>query len=262
MNIAIANQPQGGSTLADLVFEDGKKAVTNSLKVAKAFHKRHDNVIRDIENLGCSEEFALLNFEESLYETGGKQQKYYLIKRDGFAFLCMGFTGKEAAKFKEDFIAAFNKMEAALRSGFANKASIQDKFMKDCKFFSFMDSQSAKVLKKANERVIAEAGVDVLADYGWSPSEHGLVGRFWEYYDHISRNCDLNHSNHPDREIAVNLAQFEAECKKAGLDPINYQGLRHSITSSETHKYLRTAAVYSRLEKRTIRCWIFVRMAE
>lgn len=42
----------------------GGKPTTTSLDVAKHFRKRHDNVLRDIKNLECPEDFALLNFEE------------------------------------------------------------------------------------------------------------------------------------------------------------------------------------------------------
>lgn len=35
----------------------------------------------------------------------------YEITRDGFVFLCMGFTGAAAAQWKERYINAFNQME-------------------------------------------------------------------------------------------------------------------------------------------------------
>ncbi len=40
----------------------------------------------------------------------------FRITRDGFTFLCMGFTGKEAARWKEAYINAFNQMELALKA--------------------------------------------------------------------------------------------------------------------------------------------------
>jgi len=94
---------------------------TNSLTVAQKFGKRHDNVMRDIKNLECSADFRLLNFEETFREVPGPNnsiQKQPLVEmtRDGFTFLAMGFTGKEAAAWKERYIAAFNQMEAALRA--------------------------------------------------------------------------------------------------------------------------------------------------
>ena len=42
-----------------------EKVIVTSLDVAETFGKRHDNVLRDIQSLGCSAEFRLLNFEES-----------------------------------------------------------------------------------------------------------------------------------------------------------------------------------------------------
>lgn len=41
--------------------------VVSSLDVAETFGKRHDNVLKDIRELDCSDEFRLLNFEESTY---------------------------------------------------------------------------------------------------------------------------------------------------------------------------------------------------
>ncbi len=38
---------------------------TTNRKVAEVFGKEHKNVLRDIENIGCSENFRTLNFEVS-----------------------------------------------------------------------------------------------------------------------------------------------------------------------------------------------------
>lgn len=72
------------------------------------FEKRHDNVVRDIRNLDCSEEFRLLNFEESSYTNlQGHRQACFNMTRDGFVFLVMGYRGKKAASFKEAYIKRF-----------------------------------------------------------------------------------------------------------------------------------------------------------
>jgi len=101
----------------DLVRFHDDHATTTSLLVAEKFGKHHRNVVRDIEKLECSEQFSLLNFEQRkfTYTTGKGQVREavcYEMTRDGFAFLAMGFTGKEAAFWKEQFIAAFNALEA------------------------------------------------------------------------------------------------------------------------------------------------------
>lgn len=102
--------------MKELITIKKDKAVTSSLKVAEMFHKRHDNVIRDIRELDCSEEFRLLNFEESKYKNEQKHfQPMYYMTKDGFTFLVMGYRGKKAAGFKEDYIKAFNLMEKTLK---------------------------------------------------------------------------------------------------------------------------------------------------
>lgn len=89
------------------------RAMATSLAVALFFGKRHDNILRDIENLDCSPEFSRLNFEESKYkDERGKFQPMYRMTRDGFTFLVMGFRGKKAAAYKEAYIKQFNEMES------------------------------------------------------------------------------------------------------------------------------------------------------
>ena len=111
------------ATIAPIVTIINGTPVTTSLDIAQRFNKRHDNVVRAIENLksDCPAEFHLLNFEEVIREyengKGGTQQApAYKITRDGFTLLAMGFTGKRALQFKLAYIAAFNAMEAQLHS--------------------------------------------------------------------------------------------------------------------------------------------------
>ena len=92
------------------------QAVTSSLKVAEMFRKEHKHVLRDIKNLDCSEEFAKSNFGLSKYkDSTGKFNPMYYMTKDGFTFLVMGYRGKKAAGFKEDYIKAFNLMENTLK---------------------------------------------------------------------------------------------------------------------------------------------------
>lgn len=90
------------------------KLVTTSLKVAEAFGRLHKNVIRAIENVDCSDEFASAHFlaHVELVQAGAvkRESKVYQITKDGFMFLVMGFTGKKAAQIKEAYINAFNAM--------------------------------------------------------------------------------------------------------------------------------------------------------
>lgn len=99
-----------------LVIMNNQQAVTTSLSVAENFNKRHDNVLRDIENLKKD----VLTFEEMFYESEtpdayNRMRKTYYMNRDGFTLLAMGFNGKEALQFKLKYIQAFNQMEQKLK---------------------------------------------------------------------------------------------------------------------------------------------------
>ena len=92
-------------------------AKVNSVMVAKMFEKRHDDVLRSIRNLDCSEGFRLRNFAESSYRNEqGKKQPCFNMTRDGFVFLAMGYRGKKAAQFKEAYIKRFNQMEQFIQT--------------------------------------------------------------------------------------------------------------------------------------------------
>ena len=111
----------------ELVAVVGGKPVVSSKDIADKFGKVHRNVMRDIANLDCSDSFRMLNFEQSSYTSKqNKVLKCYMMTRDGFAFLCMGFTGKEAAQWKEAYINAFNRMESALIGGTSVMQSLSE----------------------------------------------------------------------------------------------------------------------------------------
>lgn len=93
--------------------------MVSSRAVAQRFGKLHNNVLRDIENLQCSQQFTELNFELSYYHEGKGKYKEVLMTRDGFTFLAMGFTGKKAAQWKEQYITAFNQMETYIKDQLA-----------------------------------------------------------------------------------------------------------------------------------------------
>lgn len=100
----------------DLVIMKSKQALTTSLKVAEKFKKNHKDVMKSIRNL-TAQNCAVKNmFVESTYvNSRGQEQPMYYMNRDGFTLLAMGFTGKEAVKFKLEYIEAFNKMENFIR---------------------------------------------------------------------------------------------------------------------------------------------------
>lgn len=97
--------------------------VADSLEVAERFGKSHKNVLQTIDKLvtNLAAEFSATNAEPesyfipSDYQNRGKTYKKYLLTRDGFSLLVMGFTGPAALHWKLLYIEAFNKMEQTLR---------------------------------------------------------------------------------------------------------------------------------------------------
>lgn len=109
-------------TMNNLVFKgQNNKALTNSLLVAEKFGKEHQHILRDIRNLigGMSNFGETPYFVETSYihEQNGREYPMYVMNRDGFTLLAMGFTGEKALKFKLDYINAFNQMEETIKSG-------------------------------------------------------------------------------------------------------------------------------------------------
>lgn len=77
--------------------------------------------MRDIEtliaNIGGAQNCADLFIEAEYQHPQNKQfYKEYLLTRDGFSLLVMGFTGSKALEWKLKYIEAFNKMEQALKN--------------------------------------------------------------------------------------------------------------------------------------------------
>lgn len=80
--------------------------------IAKNFGKLHKDVLESIRKILAAENSATKFFLESTYENRGKQYPEYLMNRDGFSLLVMGF---KAMNWKIKYIEAFNEMEQQLK---------------------------------------------------------------------------------------------------------------------------------------------------
>ena len=96
-----------------LTERDGK-AVVSSRDIARVFEKEHRRVLQDVRTIAENDlVWGLHNFVQSAYTNEqNKSQPEYLITRDGFTLLVMGYTGEKAMRFKKAYIAAFNEMES------------------------------------------------------------------------------------------------------------------------------------------------------
>lgn len=98
------------------------KPIVSSRHVSEVFAKEHSKILRSIANItesksGLSQDFTDRNFVDSEYkDSTGRKLPEYLLTRDGFVMLVMGFTGKKAMQFKEAYIKAFNEMEQYIQA--------------------------------------------------------------------------------------------------------------------------------------------------
>lgn len=112
------------STMEVGLTAEGQPAVRSDI-LAYHFKRNHKNVLRDIGKLRgkCPILFFQLNFEPVEYtDSKGEKRPAYLLTRDGFSLLVMGFTGVEAVHWKIRYIDAFNTLEAAARENQAELA--------------------------------------------------------------------------------------------------------------------------------------------
>ena len=117
---------------------ENNQALTNSLLVAEKFGKEPNDVVRAIDNLlqnadnECTAKVRNMfaEYTEDVPQPNGgvKSARRFVMNRDGFTLLAMGFTGKRALKFKLEYIAAFNEMEQIIGGGgYARLADLEQR---------------------------------------------------------------------------------------------------------------------------------------
>lgn len=98
----------------DLVKVIEGQVVVDSREVAKNFGKAHGDVLKSVDVLVRENSLTKNMFYEDSREYRGQQFRYFVMNRDGFSLLVMGFTGSKALEWKIKYIQAFNAMEKAL----------------------------------------------------------------------------------------------------------------------------------------------------
>ena len=144
---------------------DHQQPVVSSLQIAEDFNKKHKDVLESIRNLVAENSAAKSWFYETTYESRGKQYPMYLMNKDGFTFLVMGFNGKLANEWKIKYIQAFNAMEQQIKDGLPTTP--EEKLVL---LVEVAHNQKAKV-EKIDERVThleKNARID--------PTQYGYIG--------------------------------------------------------------------------------------
>ena len=142
-------------------------AVVSSRVVAYDFDKQHNHVLRDIDNIKATntiQDWTLLFIESQYKASNGKMNKEYLLTRDGFSLLVMGFTGKEALQWKLQYIEAFNKMEEQIKQQNNPYAHLSKEFQA-----IIMHDEKIMKLEQRVEQMEENAKLD--------PAEYSLVSK-------------------------------------------------------------------------------------
>ena len=95
-----------------------------------------------------------------------------------------------------------------------------------------------------------------------------FIQQFWGQFDYLDNRLDsekslvsvtdqLNHSNNPKDEIAVNLEDFHSKNSKHNLPTIDAKELRRQLRTSKKREYKENGPVTSKITGKSVRCWIF-----
>jgi Rha family phage regulatory protein len=118
MSLSLSQTP---SVPVTVEFLPGERPAVRSLELAQHFGLKHKNVLRDIDELirKLPESFCRLNFEPTEVEVvvpasgGMRKDRAYLLTRDAFTLLVMGWNSTRAMEWKLRYIEAFNTLERA-----------------------------------------------------------------------------------------------------------------------------------------------------
>ena len=191
--------------------KDGK-AVTTSLKIAEVFGKQHKHVIDAIRKIEAPSTFTEPNFRPSEYiDQTGRKLPMYIVTRDGFTLLAMGFTGKAAMQFKVAYIEAFNAMERTIRESAAGNLPSSEVML------ATLYNEMERRIKAESERDEYRRNLHRIAiasglDFGEPSKETGLPKDI--VVASYCKSSKREHAPQADRyiQLVLPLREIMAEC--------------------------------------------------
>lgn len=137
----------------NIVIEQNSKygLVVTSRIIAKEFGKRHDAVLRDLENILKNDTPQICGlFIKSKYKaSNGKMNKEYLLTKDGFTLYMFNIQGYQ--EFKMAYIRKFNEMEKALKENKVPLTLKNESIEKEIKTFRGQPVMEAVYLQKLTD---------------------------------------------------------------------------------------------------------------
>lgn len=137
--------------LINVLSQDGN-LVVSSREVASNFEKEHNDTKKRIRELEKDMGEISHNYfiKEEYKDTMNRTQEEYLLTRDGFSLLVMGFTGQKALQWKLKYIEAFNKMEQHIKSQILESYAIEDPIERAKAWIK--EQEEKKLLETTNEQ--------------------------------------------------------------------------------------------------------------
>lgn len=145
------------------LINNNNQIVVSSRQVATNFGKQHKDVLDSIREILAAENSAARFFCESHYENRGKQYPEYLMTRDGFTILAMGFNGKKAMMWKLKYIEAFNSMENQLKVINLDSYRIDDPIERAKKWIAEQEAKDKQIAQRDETIALLQPKAD-LAD--------------------------------------------------------------------------------------------------
>lgn len=191
----------------NLVIMKEQQAVTTSLQVAETFEKRHDHVLRDLDELkeGVTQNWGDLFWEDTYIHPQNKQSyRMIFMNRDGFTLLAMGFTGKKALEFKLKYIKAFNDMESHIKQQL-DMSNLSPELQLMANLVNNMAKQEL-AQKQLNDKVDSISEIVALNTTDWRKEANALINK-------IVRIMGGTAEAHKDTRSAI----FEEVNRRAGV---------------------------------------------
>lgn len=223
----------------ELVFIKEDHTYTTSRMVAEIFGKSHKNVLRDIELLkkDLDVEFSRLNFEPRKYKQRGRSYPEYLLSKDAFALLVMGFTGKRATQFKVAYINAFNQMQDIITKRLYGDGVTLSELKRKVKWTTswnlFGNDDTPVYLLSEVLNYLGYKNLNQAAKVKYQHMFRLIEGRLWAHEEFVKMKVkqraalNLRHQvNEACNRIA--LAEAEKETAIAKLRAKNAKGGRHA----------------------------------
>lgn len=195
-----------------ITIDQNGQPVASSVDVAEHFEKEHKHVLRDIKNIiGGLPNFGhtpLFYKTTYIHPQNGQTYPMYLMNRDGFTLLAMGFTGKTALEWKLKYIEAFNTMEQELRQKATRPLSTAQMFQLQAQINVEQEQRLAALEKRAES--VTEAfetlALPAVSKDQWQEQTNRAVRQMCEKYGLNYQKTIGDMYEELERSAGVNLS--------------------------------------------------------